>query len=205
VKLPRNVPKKVSRIAGVAWVTWRLPLPPTLKHAPQLDVYRLVVTYWLPGLRAFYQPDRHMQTNIAESLRWFWHADRYARLVQGELVEMATKDSRIASVRWVNYRLTENDKAALESEVLQMNVVLGDFAEMVYSGYRLSVSYDEYSKAMQASLVCGAVDNPDNGFGISARHPDLDTALRSLLYKSSKLGFRRWHEYADSPAPESWS
>lgn len=201
----RNVPEKYPRTIGVGQVSWHTPIFSALDSAWRLQRYHLLQHYWLPAVRAFYTPGRHMTTNIADSLRLFDHGFRFVSLIQGESVHVATKNERIASVRWVNYRLTEDDKEKLQAEVLEMSAVIDDFADLVFHGYRLSVSYDDYSKAMQASLVCGAADNPDNGLGLSARHPDLDSALRSLLYKANLLGYGKWHEFA-SPSPvDSWS
>lgn len=118
---------------------------------------------------------------------------------------MKDKREQVQISKWVNYRLNEDDKANLAAEPLTMEQVIQEFATRVFAGYRLSVAYDEYSSAMQASLVCVDKDSPDAGIGISSRHPDLDWALRSLLYKLQVVGDGKWGEFVDLPRGDSWS
>lgn len=116
-----------------------------------------------------------------------------------------SKKDQVQITRWVNYRLSDDDKELLRREPLTMDQVMQEFATRVYGGYRLSVAYDDYSSAMQVSLVCVDKDSPDGGIGVSARHPDLDWALRSLLYKLMVVGDGKWSEFTDGPRGDSWS
>lgn len=116
------------------------------------------------------------------------------------------KKRSIASVRWVNIRLTDNDKELLRDREVNVPEVLARISDLMLAGYRLSVSFDDYSQAMQASLVCADDASPDYGCGMSARHPDLDLALLSLLYKATVLVKPgHWHERLDKPRFDSWS
>lgn len=119
--------------------------------------------------------------------------------------KVAKNKERVQIVGWVNYRLTDEDKERLQEEPLSIELVVNEYMAYAYRGYRLSVSFDDYSKAMQASLVCVNPDEADCGYGISSRHPDLDTALRSLLYKTYVIGDGNWSTYSSPPAPDNWS
>jgi len=194
-----------SRVEGKPRVSWCLPFPlPPVQSASRVCMH-LAAYYLAPALRAYYTPNRHYHTNVLEAVRLFAHAEQFAMRLQ-ETWGMAKKNGdRVQITAWVNYRLSEDDKAMLQAEPLDMGKVIAEFASMAYAGYRLSVSYDAYSQAMQASLVCVAEDSPDSGLGLSARHPDLDWALRSLLYKAQVVGTGNWAEFVTSPKGDSWS
>jgi len=96
---------------------------------------------------------------------------------------------------WVNVRLSEDDKDALADlvETFEPGGLLDWVAKVVYSGYSFSVSWDEYSGAHQVSLVCKVADDPNYGFGMSARHPEFVIALLSLRYKHDEVCHGDWN------------
>lgn len=200
-----TVPGRMPRVKGSQAATWFRPAQRPLSVASKRMVLFLGAYFYLPAVRAFYTPHRHQTTNVQECVRLFWHAERFVDRFLEEEFGVNTKKERIAVRGWVNYRLTDEDKARIELEPLDMTVVIAEYMALVYGGYRLSVTYDEYSKAMQASLVCAKPDSPDAGLGMSSRHPDLDWALRSLLYKVQVVGVNTWDKWLDGPTPESWS
>lgn len=195
-----------SRIEGKSRVTWCLPFPLPPTQTASRMVMHLAVYYFHPALRAYYTPNRHYTTNVLEAIRLFDHAEQFVSRLQEEWgVSKKENGNRVQITAWVNYRLSEDDKSLLSAEPLAMEKVIAEFATMAYAGYRLSVSYDSYSQAMQASLVCVNEESADSGLGLSARHPDLDWALRSLLYKAQVIGTGNWADFTTSPKGESWS
>jgi len=199
------VPAKQARVIGTARAGWFWPFPPPASYSWSEHARSLATHYMWPAIFAFYTPDRHQVTNVRESVRLFYHFENAVRHYQEEFLGMAKQNERIAVNRWLNLRLSDEDKAQIQDEPLAIENVVTEFMSLVYLGYRLSVSYDEYSKAMQASLVCVDKDNPDAGHGVSARHPDLDWCLRSLLYKVQLVGVGHWADSADSPGADAWS
>jgi hypothetical protein len=192
------------RIDGRTKVAWFRPSPPLIFADAEQERRLLVCRFYRPALRAFYTPHRHLTTNRGEAIRIFTHAEHFVIRIQEDWLAMAKKDM-VQITKWVNYRLSDDDKKMLAEEPLTMEQVIQEFATRVYAGYRLSVAYDDYSAAMQASLVCVDKDSPDAGIGVSSRHPDLDWALRSLLYKLMVVGDGKWSEFVDGPRGDSWS
>jgi hypothetical protein len=123
-----------------------------------------------------------------------------------ERMKMADSKKRAFAVKgWVNVSLSEADKRLLTEETLNHAAMLDECARWVLDGYRLSITWDDYSAAIQATFVCAAEDDPNFGYGLSARHPDLDMSLNSLLYKASGLEGTTWAEQASQPKRPSWS
>jgi len=155
--------------------------------------------------RCFYVRGYDAPGDPVRGARAFYFAHLFLRENGETFMPTSTNKGRTASLRWVNLRLTDEDKDAILDNPPNAEAVLNKFASMAYQGYRLSVSYDDYSKALQASLVCASGDSENVGFGISSRHPDLDMALISLLYKITLIGDTPWSEYASPPTRSDWS
>lgn len=200
----RELAQQYPRVDGRTKVAWFKPSPPLIFREAEAERRILVERFYRPALRAFYTPGRHLTTNRQDSIRIFTHSEHLVIRIQEEWLAMPKKDM-VQITKWVNYRLSEDDKKLLADEPLTMEQVIQEFGTRVYSGYRLSVSYDEYSAAMQASLVCVDKDSPDAGIGVSSRHPDLDWALRSLLYKLMVVGDGKWSQWTAEPRGDSWS
>lgn len=202
-KVEFTLPRK--RSAVVRRASWHTPSP-TISYSPESsELIFWKRHYAYPAINSFYTPFRHARTNLGDSLRLWAHAERHMDKYLRERFQVAKDDKKVQIIGWVNYRLTDEDKERLNAEPLSIELVINEFMTFAYRGYRLSVSYDDYSKAMQASLVCVNPEVPDCGYGISSRHPDLDTALRSLLYKTDVVGEGNWSTFAAAPTLDSWS
>lgn len=105
---------------------------------------------------------------------------------------------------WVNSRLTEEQKREIATDHPPLETVLADFGALVFAGYRLSVVPDKFSDSCQASLVCVDAESVNAGCGVSARHPDIDTALLYLLFKVQSMGDTPWREFGAPPREEQW-
>jgi len=154
--------------------------------------------------RSGHSPHRTEKQNLRagmEKLKERYNTFMYAI---GVGQDMAPENTSIRIDFWVNQKLTDEDKEVIKASAPDFERVLGDFGALAFEGYRLSVSYDDYSKAVQASLVCASPGKPNSGCGISARHPDLDTALLYLLYKVTTIGNRPWRDFAPPPRQSDW-
>jgi hypothetical protein len=105
---------------------------------------------------------------------------------------------------WVNTRLDDDDKATIRDSAPTLSTLLADFGTLVYSGYRLSVVPDKFSDAVQASLVCVDPAATNAGCGVSARHPDVETALMYLMFKVTRMGDTPWRDFAPPPSEDKW-
>ena len=107
---------------------------------------------------------------------------------------------------WVNLRLEEQHKEELVhlAENVSHGQLINWLASMAFEGYSFSASWDEYSDAVQVSLVCKAPDDPNYGLGLSARHPDFDLAVLTLQYKHEQLCDHNWSSIPPTPKGTAW-
>ena len=139
-----------------------------------------------------------------------WVVLLYAHtILNRRLGTMATKQKQDREFKfegWVNIRLEDEHKAELEhlAQEIDIHKVLDFIASMVYGGYSFSLAWDDWSDSQQVTFVCKDPDDPNFGYGMSARHPDLDLALLTLQYKHSHIAGGNWHDVAPSPR-NGWS
>lgn len=170
-----------------------------------VDQTTLARSFLQPAYWCFYTPFRQQKTNTNESLRLFWHAGLASEALFKEFYMARDKNTSLAVRGWANVTLSDEDKATITNEAIHHKELLAILADWVGDGYRLSVTWDEYSNALQATFVCANEEDPNYGYGLSARHPDLDMALQTLLYKCSMLKAVGWSDVADRPTRPSWS
>jgi hypothetical protein len=108
---------------------------------------------------------------------------------------------------WVNVRLEEEHKAEIAHLAQNTNPdgLIDWLAAMAFDGYSFSASWDDYSDALQVSLVCKDADDPNYGLGLSSRHPDFDMAVLSLQYKHEQILDGNWTEAPPTPRGSAWS
>lgn len=116
----------------------------------------------------------------------------------GYAMATANDKPRFTLDRWVNVRLTEDDKAEIEALSLTTEDILAYMGDRIYGGYRFSLAYDDFARGVQVSLMCQNSDDPNYGLGLSSRHPELDVALVSLLHKDKHILAGDW---SSAPAP----
>jgi len=106
---------------------------------------------------------------------------------------------------WVSSYLDDDDKTAIEAGAAMLDSVLLAITDLCTSGYRLSVSWDDYSSAIQAVLICTNEDDPNYALGMSARHPRADMCLATLVYKHEVLTEGRWEDHLSGGPTGTWS
>jgi len=177
--------------------------------------YRLaVVTYWeciprlvrLPGStprhwRSIANKLRGGQTALVES----GFAVMPKPKVNGtDKTEDKAGDQYFKIAAWVNLRLSEDDKRAINELDLQWPDVFAWMGERVFAGYRFSFAFDEYSKACQLSVICRAEGDPNYGLAMSSRHPDPDLVFVSLYYKDVVMLQGDWASNRPTPEAGVW-
>lgn len=170
----------------------------------QQNLLERTLSDWLAGRRAWYLSAKQGPAGRRTALNHFWFADLRVRAFLRRQDVSKKDNGRTASLVWVNLRLSEDDKVIIQEERPEVEYVLSQFAAMVYEGYRLSVAWDDYSKAVQASLICGVSEHQNAGHAVSSRHPDLDMCLTSLLYKVQKMGDEPWSSWVTAKPVASW-
>lgn len=167
-------------------------------------VDQLVYNHWLPGLRGFYSPFSRGNLGRDILVRFFEHGLHFQIAIQERMKIMGSEKRSVAVRAWANYTLTEDDKTAISEMGVSAETLLQDFGALVFSGYRLSLTYDDFSDSLQASLVCGNDKDRNYGLGLSARNPDPLVALTTLMYKHQVLLADGWEPYTKRRVQDSW-
>lgn len=135
---------------------------------------------------------------------WFQVYEDNLREIAGDMAKNGKADQKFEFKGFVNLRLSEDDKGQILEAKRNLEIMMQDCGALIYNGYKLSFNYDRYSGAQQVTLTCMAADDPNYGYAISARHPDLDVALATLLYKHYELANATWTSAADRTVDRNW-
>lgn len=95
----------------------------------------------------------------------------------------STAQTPFESIKFVNKNLTTEEKQDHDNANRPIEYVATTFLQLAQSGYSLKVSYDSYSKCMQATLLVWNKACPNFGYGLSARGATAERAVSLLLYK----------------------
>lgn len=199
-------------VSNVLWCSWQeTSLPDWYHHtkAPlsdawQKQVHWLVSAYWLPSIRALYTGKSTLYNRAWVSTR-LMQAYQLQITIQ-EKTHMASKIDKNMKIKgWVNISLTDEDKQNISEGEVSVETMLQDFGNLVFRGFRFSLTFDDYSDALQASLVCANPEERDYGYAMSARHPDPEMVLRTLAYKFMLALNSPWEELCSNRPAPSWS
>lgn len=135
---------------------------------------------------------------------WFLVYSDNLQEIAGDMAKNGKSDVKFEFKGFVNLRLSEDDKGQILEAKRNVEIMMQDCGALIYNGYKLSFNYDRYSGAQQVTLTCTAPDDPNYGYAISARHPDLDTALATLLYKHYELANAIWSSVSDRTVDRNW-
>lgn len=100
--------------------------------------------------------------------------------------------TRPANVEWINYKLSGEDAMRFGSWDAEKDEVQDMVGKMIADGYRLSFSYDSYNKALQCSVICGAVDGPNAGKGMSTFAHEFGKLVEVVVWKHFILFNETW-------------
>jgi len=84
---------------------------------------------------------------------------------------------------FVSCNLADEDKKAIRDSLQDFEGILTMFGQMLINGYKASFSYDARSDAV--GCYCTQTDKKDRAYAycLTARGPDMPSALASLVYK----------------------
>jgi len=95
--------------------------------------------------------------------------------------------------QFVKYRMTDAEMADFQSnQVMDEDGVFQFMCECIDSRLKFAASYDSYGGGCQAFITPGSNDDPNFGYTLSARAPDLLNAISLLHYKHTVLFKRLW-------------
>lgn len=95
--------------------------------------------------------------------------------------------------QFVKYRMSEDEMADyMSNQTIDEEGIFTFMSEMVEQKIKFSCSYDPYGGGCQAFLTPSQPEDPNIGFTLSARAPDLTNAIGLLQYKHTVLFKRVW-------------
>jgi len=95
--------------------------------------------------------------------------------------------------QFVKYRMTDEEMADFQSnQVMDEDGVFQFMCECIDGRLKFSAAYDSYGGGCQAFLTAQKEDDPNMGYTLSARAPDLLNAISLLHYKHTVLFKRLW-------------
>lgn len=94
---------------------------------------------------------------------------------------------------FVNYDLTKEDKDALKKLATDIREILPAITSLAKEGYKISVSWDDYSDCVAVFLIGQSETCVNHGFILTARAASIDKALTALLYKHQHVFEGVWH------------
>jgi hypothetical protein len=176
--------------------------PPFASHR-QASLDHMVYDGWMPALRMLYNAQGKVVKNPCAFSRFGWLLRQHIGF-QERLHVAETKNRSVAVLGWVNISLTEAHKDDIAQANVSVETMLQDIGALVMRGYRFSMTYDDYSEAIQATLVCANEEDGNFQHGLSARHPDPVMALTTLLYKHALTEETGWREFSKRAKRDSW-
>jgi len=100
---------------------------------------------------------------------------------------------------FINYQLTEDDKRAVKSIEFDADDVLSWLDKVIDSGFKITLSYDDYSHANMCVGTRADKNHEDFGILLSGRGSTPAKAFRQWLYiKDTIIGDATWTEWLDS-------
>lgn len=94
---------------------------------------------------------------------------------------------------FINYTLTEDDKAAVKRIEFSDSDVVSWFSKSVDSGFKIAFSYDYYNRCYMCTGSRSDKDHPDFGIMLTGRGSTPEKAFRQWLYiKDTIIGDDDW-------------
>jgi hypothetical protein len=191
------------RESGEKLPPWYCYERPVISPHKQATIDHFVYDGWLVAFRLLKRADGKVVRNACADARFMWLLRQQVGLQ--ERMRIAVAKNRSTAVKgWVNIALTDAHKDDIMQSDVSVETMLQDIGRLVFLGYRFSLTFDDYSSAQQATLVCA---NPDDGnyeYGLSARHPDPVIALTTLLYKHALTADTGWREFSKAQKRDDW-
>jgi len=96
--------------------------------------------------------------------------------------KVVSKSKKVSSSVFVQFVLSDEQRGHLKSTALTSEQIDGTLSRLFDDGYKLSMKWDDYSKAFAAWLIAPEWDNPNMGRILSGRGSTPIKALKQLFY-----------------------
>lgn len=167
-------------------------------------IWNAAIRHWELPARLAINPHVSMSQRVHDVGEWFAQFERNLEKLAGDTMKKADSSKPFEFRGFVNVRLSDQDKQAIGAIDQPLGDLMETLGALILSGYKLSISYDRYSSAVQISLTCTDPQSGNYGYAISARHPDLALALVTLVYKHFDLLGMDWSNAHNEMVDRSW-
>ncbi len=100
---------------------------------------------------------------------------------------------------FINYTLTEDDKAAVKRIEFSDADAISWLEKSVDSGYKLTINYDSYNHCFSCLGTRSDREHPDYGILLNGRGSTVAKAIRQWMYlKDTVIGDDDWSAWLDS-------
>ena len=145
-------------------------------------------------LRDFPSPDDTNSLRATFVTSWVGQIERDVRAIFAAAkakVEGKTPASEFKG--FVNYVLTEDDKAGYNAWGLDDHDLWLLLTADIQAGYKFSCSYNKQNDTFSATYMCNDALSPNAGYCLSAFAPDWYNAVKSLIYKHNEVLGGLWN------------
>lgn len=122
---------------------------------------------------------------------------------------MASKVEAKPAVSWevvfVKCELDKETKEQAKKWDLKYEATFNGLERLINDGYKLSISRDTYHDATGVFLTMPTREHAHHGYCLTARGPDILSALKMLVYKHYNVLGEHWDtEVAERPRHDVW-
>lgn len=118
---------------------------------------------------------------------------------KGEGKTNGTANARSFKMDWINYTLTQQDKERLQDKSLVDELLRFSVDDLVFEGFKFSLSRDEKNSCFVASLTIREGDSSSPSRCLTGRGATPADARVSLLYRHLVLAQGDWSFFSQNP------
>lgn len=95
----------------------------------------------------------------------------------------AKKAVKPSTVEWVDMSLSVAESARMKEQYAEIDAILADIEKLLDSGYKLTLTADDYNDAFAAFIIPKGDDHVNKGKILAARGSDWAKAARGALFR----------------------
>jgi len=145
--------------------------------------------FWAVRHPSYYQNDASLLYSI--NSRLIAAAWRRLHMATKAGSKKATQSSTY-DLKFVNRNLTADEKEQHDANPVPFSKLAQEWVKLTTQGYVTKLGWDSYSKCYQATLTVWQSDNPNYGYGLSARGATPERAISLLLFKHGDILGENW-------------
>lgn len=114
----------------------------------------------------------------------------------------APQPNRFNDVTFVNWSLSQEEKAACKSWVLSLEDFDNALATLIEAGYKTTLSYDSFRTCYTCSIVPTKDAKSNQGYILTGKGSTATKALKQALYTHFHIMAEEWASYSTAKAQE---